>query len=379
MKVAMVDPSAFTPPYDHHLCAGLAETGCELTLFTTDSDYFLWDGDTSYRRLAYFYSHTNDLYSGRDVSFGRTVVKGTEHIVDMSLFVRKIRAMDPDVVHFQWLPLPIVDRLFLQALRRVAPLVLTVHDTTPFRGASTSPIQLLGAESVYELFDQLIVHTPMSQDELVAQNIRSRDISIIPHGILQYPPQPSETEDTDTSTILFFGTIKPYKNIETLLEAYAELPADIRETVELHIAGSPKMDVRPLRERATALGVQPSVHWDLRFVPDAEVPGLFSDADLIVFPYDDIDQSGALLTALQYETPIVATDIAGFASVLTDGKHGYLVPPKNSEELSDAMNRILSDTELAARMSENIGDLVESIPSWVDIARRTCEVYRSVV
>ena len=60
MKVAMVDQSAFTPPYDHHLCAGLAKTGCELTLFTTDSDYFLWDGDTSYRRLAYFYSHTND-------------------------------------------------------------------------------------------------------------------------------------------------------------------------------------------------------------------------------------------------------------------------------------------------------------------------------
>ncbi|OYR79479.1 hypothetical protein DJ72_14030 [Halorubrum distributum] len=112
---------------------------------------------------------------------------------------------------------------------------------------------------------------------------------------------------------------------------------------------------------------------------DAEVPRIFSDADLIAFPYDDIDQSGALLTALQYETPIVATDIAGFASVLTDGKHGYLVPPNDSMALSDAMNRILSNPQLATRMSENIGDLVESIPSWVEIARRTREVYRSVV
>jgi glycosyltransferase involved in cell wall biosynthesis len=313
------------------------------------------------------------------LSFGRTAIKGVEHIVDMALFIRKIRAMEPDVIHFQWLPIPALDMLYLWALRRVAPLALTVHDTTPFRGASTSPIQYLGSESVYDMFDQLIVHTRISRDELVARGVPPSKISIIPHGILQYPSQASENETDNPRTILFFGTIKPYKNIETLLEAYAKLPAETCEKVELRIAGNPQMDVRPLRERATTLGIQSSVHWDFRFVPDAEVPRLFSDADLIVFPYDDIDQSGALLTALQYETPIVATDIAGFASVLTDGEHGYLVPPNDSVALSDAMNRILSNPQLAAQMSESIGNLVESIPSWVEIARRTREVYESVV
>jgi glycosyltransferase involved in cell wall biosynthesis len=372
----MVDPSAFTPPYDHHLCTGLAEIGCDLTLFTTDSDYFLWDGDTSYRRLAYFYARTNRLYSDRDVSVGRTAVKGVEHVVDMSRFLRRVRAVGPDVVHFQWLPLPVVDRLYLRALRRVAPLVLTVHDTTPFRGASTSPIQFLGAESVYGLFDELIVHTRTSEDELTAQDVPSRRISVVPHGILRYPSPTTESATDGTRTILFFGTIKPYKNVGTLIKAYAKLPADVRETVELRIAGSPKMDVEPLRELAATLDVRSSVRWDLRFVPDSEVPRLFGDADLIVFPYDDIDQSGALLTALQYETPIVATDIAGFASVLTDGEHGYLVPPNDSAALADAMNEVLSDRRLAARMSENVGALAESIPSWVEIARRTREVYR---
>jgi len=378
MNVAMVDPSAFTPPYDHHLCAGLANIGHDVRLFTTDSDYFLWDENTLYQRIDYFYDRTNALYSGREVSFGRTAIKGAEHIIDMGRFVREIQRMSPDLVHFQWLPLPIVDKQYLRALRRIAPLVFTVHDTTPFRGASTSRLQFLGAKSIYDFFDQLIVHTEKSRDELTEQGASPTETTIVPHGILEYPPSSGDDQTSETRTILFFGTIKPYKNVETLLEAYAALPADTRETVDLHIAGNPKMDVQPLRERATALGITPSVRWDLRFVPDAEIPDLFSAADLIVFPYDDIDQSGALLTALQYETPIVATNIAGFASVLTDGKHGYLVPPDDSTELSKAMDRILSDSQLATRMSENVRDLTDSIPSWVEIARRTENVYRTV-
>lgn len=379
----MLDPSAFTPPYDHHLCAGLAAVGCDLTLLTTGADYVLWDGETAYDRVEYFYGYTNGIYAERDSLPGRTAVKGVEHVLDMARVVREIRSIDPDVIHFQWLPLPIVDQLYLRALARVAPLLFTVHDTTPFHGASTSRLQLLGARSVYDAFDRLIVHTRTSRDELVREGVPAGDVSVIPHGILEYP-QPTAPaidggdEGDERDEVLFFGTIKPYKNVDTLLKAFAALPPETREGTVLRIAGSPKVDVAPLKRLADSLGITSAVRWDLRYVPDAEIPDLFAGADLVAFPYDDIDQSGALLTTLQYETPVVATDISGFAEMLTDGEHGFLVPPDDVDALSAAMHRVLTDPDLAARMSEHIGDLVESIPTWTEIATRTREEYRTV-
>jgi glycosyltransferase involved in cell wall biosynthesis len=381
MQVLMLDPSAFTPPYDHHLCRGLTTVGCDLTLYTTRADYYGWDGDTTYDRVEFFYRHSNALYGDRDGLPGQTVIKGLEHLADMTRFVREARARNPDVVHVQWAPVPVVDRWFLRALARVAPLVFTVHDTTPFHGASTSRLQLLGAEAVYDAADRLIVHTGTSREKLVELGVSPDDISVVPHGILEYPTAIAangENREKNDRTILFFGTIKPYKNVDTLLEAFAALPVETRATTELHVAGNPKMDIESLRRRAVDLGIQSSVHWDLRFVPDVEVSALFNTADLVAFPYDDIDQSGALLTALQYETPIVATDIAGFAEVLTDGEHGFLVPPDAPTALADAMHRVLVDADLATRMRENVGDLVDSIPSWTEIGDRTLEVYRAV-
>ena len=380
MKVLMLDPSAFTPPYDHHLCEGLATVGCDLSLYTTRSDFNEWDNDTTYDQIEFFYRRTNALYKNRDRLPGRIAVKGLEHVADMMRFVREVQSLDPDVVHVQWAPVPVVDRWFFSSLAKVAPLVFTVHDTTPFHGASTSRLQLLGGDAIYEPFDHLIVHTESSKNELIGQGISPDDVSIVPHGILEYPGAATDAgKSGDNRTILFFGTIKPYKNIDTLLEAFAALPTEARETTDLHIAGTAKMDIEPLRDRAAELGIDSSVRWDLRFVPDAEVPTLFGAADLVVFPYDDIDQSGALLTALQYETPIVATDIAGFAEVLTDGKHGFLIPPDAPTELANAMDRVLTDPDLASRMSENIGDLTDAIPSWIEIADRTSNVYQAVV
>ncbi|WP_164932787.1 glycosyltransferase family 4 protein [Halorubrum amylolyticum] len=380
----MLDPSAFTPPYDHHLCRGLASVGCDLTLYTTRADYHLWDSDMPYDRVEYFYRYTDALYRDCDGPPGRTAVKGLEHIIDMTRFVREAQVRDPDMIHVQWAPVPIIDRWFLRALNRIAPLVFTVHDTTPFHGASTSRIQLLGTDAVYDVADHLIVHTEVSRDELVDRGVSPDNISVIPHGILEYPTETaadsgyiqSGGDDGDKDrTILFFGTIKPYKNVDTLLEAFASLPSETRATTELHVAGNPKMDVEPLRRRAAELDIQSSVRWDLRFVPDAEVPALFDAADLVVFPYDDIDQSGSLLTAVQYETPIVATDIAGFAEVLTDGEHGFLIQPDAPAALGDAMYRVLTDPELAEQMGEKVTELAESIPTWEAIAHTTCEVY----
>jgi hypothetical protein len=72
------------------------------------------------------------------------LTKGAEHVVDMSRLVRRLRRFRPDVVHFQWCSIPLVDLAALRRIRRFAPVVLTVHDVNLFYGGQSSPLQLMG-------------------------------------------------------------------------------------------------------------------------------------------------------------------------------------------------------------------------------------------
>jgi hypothetical protein len=80
-----------------------------------------------------------------------------------------------------------VDKLFLRRLRKIAPLVLTVHDTEPFHGLPSSLLQLIRILSAYRMFDHYVVHTQYSKNNHIRQLlIPENRVSIIPHGVFDY-------------------------------------------------------------------------------------------------------------------------------------------------------------------------------------------------
>ena len=135
MRIALIDPSLFTWPYDAALALALRAAGHEVAIFGKPPR----EADTGPAREllhSHFY-RTLEATSlarrlPRPVFLG---AKGLNHIVDMGRLLRALREFRPDVVHFQWAPLPMVDRLFVPRVRRIAPCVLTVHDSAPFNGA----------------------------------------------------------------------------------------------------------------------------------------------------------------------------------------------------------------------------------------------------
>ena len=203
-------------------------------------------------------------------------------------------------------------------------------------------------------------------------------ISVIPHGILEYPYEPQPTPDTTESAdqqILFFGTIKEYKGVDILLEAFAALPAEIRSKTTLSIAGSPQIDTEPLKEQAQTLGIASSIEWDLRFIPDREIPTLFDRADVVALPYREIDQSGALLTALNYHKPIVATNVGGFGELLEHEVHALLTEPEAPTSFATQLERALSEDTIVRELRANMQELTESTLSWSQIGEQTRNVY----
>src|SRR5690348_3040539 len=122
MKVQLVDPSAFTPPYDRALAGALARAGAEVELLTSRFLYGPVPPAEGYLVEERFYRRS--AARGLDAP-ARLPFKALEHVPDM---LRFRRAADADVVHYQWLTVPALDARLLPPL---GPRVMTAHYILP--------------------------------------------------------------------------------------------------------------------------------------------------------------------------------------------------------------------------------------------------------
>lgn len=148
--------------------------------------------------------------------------------------------------------------------------------------------------------------------------------------------------NADTKYTLFFGLIRDYKGLDTLLEAWAEFR---REGHRLLIAG----EFYTSREKYIALIEHLGLHDDVilhdHFIPDAEVKDYFSAAECVVLPYKTATQSGVTQICYNFATPVIVTRVGGLAEIVPDGKVGYVCEP-TKEGVRDAIERIYEGDRL---------------------------------
>ena len=373
MRVALIDPSLFTLPYDRALTAGLIRTGNDVSLY--GRKLRPPDGNTKPAYLVEAFYHVSESTTVRQLpSALRLASKGVDHGWSMWRLLRRLRRDRPDVIHFQWLALAVLDQVFLNALRRIAPIVLTVHDTNPFNGVASASIQRRGIRSSLARFDRLIVHTTQGEGRLRQLGIDGTRIEVLPHGML-VDVVPVDVPDPMTGpvTFLLFGKIRPYKGADLLIEAMAALPPEIARQARIRIIGEPLMDISPLLARARAVGA--TIDIETGFVAEDGIPGLFGAGTVATFPYREIEASGVLFLALAHGRPIIASRLGSFAELLVDGVHGRLVTPGDITALSAAMHQMITDRKFAASCAAQVQSLATSIPSWDEIARRTVVAY----
>jgi glycosyltransferase involved in cell wall biosynthesis len=375
MRVAMIDPALFTWPYDRALVQGLMAGGHDVTLHSCLPEARA--GAAGGVRLAGDFYRLANRPGVRGLPKPlRLAVKGLDHAWSMLRLLRRLRRERPDVIHLQWLALPVIDQLVLRRLARVAPLVLTVHDTNPFNGNASSWLQRAGHDSCHAAFSRLIVHTAQGRARLLAQGVAAGRIAVLPHGLLA-PATPDTTDAmTGEITFLLFGQIKPYKGADVLIRAFASLPADLRAQARVRIVGRPQMDLAPLQALAAACG---RVDIEPGFIADDAVAGLFAPGTVAVFPYREIEASGVLFVALAHGRPVVASRLGSFAESLVDGVQGHLVPPDDVASLATALAHLITDRAFAAHCARAAGRLARSVADWPSIACDTASLYRDAI
>ncbi len=369
MRVRLVDPPAYTPPYDHSLAAALTRAGADVELSTSRPTYGA-PGTAGFAVREDFYRRA----MARDRSLAaRRALRLAEHLPDM-LRHRRAAGRDADVVHYQWLTLEAIDAFLLA---RGAPRVFTSHNVLR-RGAGRLREQ--GARRVVAHSDAIVVHTRDGAREIVDRyGADPARVRTIPHGAFDYlarqsheQPLPPDLAAVERQVILSFGVLRPYKGIDVLIEAFREI-----DGAELWIVGRPWMDVEPLRSAAARC--DGAVRFVDRFVSEAELPAYFRRADVVALPYRTIDQSGVLYTALAFGKAIVASEIGGFGEVAAE--HGAVRPSPAGDAgaLRAALSDLLDDPVARREQEARARDAAAGPYSWEEAARLTLALYEELV
>ena len=364
VRVQLVDPSAYTPPYDHGLAGGLARAGADVELVTSR---YPWDeppAPDGYRVTEAFYP----LAMRRDLPQPlRRALKLAEHVPDMLAYRR--RARGADVRHYQWLPLEGLDALLMP---RARPSVLTLHNV---RRRGEGRREAGRTRRLAARMDALVVHSRDAATQLPDRfGADPARVHQIPHGALDYLTRLPEREvpHADAPVILWFGTVRAYKGVDTLLEAFREL-----EGAELWIVGKPEIPMEPLHELARRAPGR--VRFTERFVPDPELASYIRRAEIVALPYRNIDQSGVLFSALAFGKPIVMSAVGGFTEVAEDHGAARLVPPEDPAALADALGGLLVDARARRELGEAAAQAAAGPYSWDRIGRQTLDLYESLL
>lgn len=355
MRVHVVDPPAYTPPYDRALAAALAAAGADVTLVTSHFRHGDVPPATGYGVEERFYR--------------RALPRPLQHVPDMLAYARaRRRAPQPDVVHWQWASIQELDWALAGRAPRGAVRLLTAHDVLP---RVARPLQTAGQRRLYAAMDAVVVHTAHGRERLAAEaGVDPARVHVIPHGAFTHladvvPQAPPELQDRAAGppAALLFGLLKPYKGLDVLYDAWRALGG---LDAQLWVVGAPRM---ALPDPPPGVTVVP------RFVTDAEAAWCLQQAALTVLPYRAIEMSGVLFSALGLGRPLLLSDVGGFPEV-TAAAH---VPAGDAPALAAELRRLLTDPAARTQLAAAAAYAATTTFGWDAIARRHLELYAQLL
>jgi glycosyltransferase involved in cell wall biosynthesis len=152
----------------------------------------------------------------------------------------------------------------------------------------------------------------------------------------QYPAPKKRLAKRGKLEILFFGFIRPYKGLTTLIDALAILrDKDIYPVIVGETWTSKKELEKSLYDKSI-----PNLELNLQYVSEQESATYFDRADIVVLPYKSATGSGVVATAYHYNKPVLAASVGGLRDSVIIGKTGWLVKPNSSKSLASAIESI---------------------------------------
>lgn len=187
--------------------------------------------------------------------------------------------------------------------------------------------------------------------EILEKKYNAQNVLLAPHGAFETPPPPSDPP-AGPQQIMAFGKFGTYKRVEIMIEAFRHLIADPARSLELVIAGTDSPNsvgyLESIRQRYADV---PNIRFT-GYVAEQDVPRIFGDASVVVFPYTSTTgSSGVLHQAGSYGRAVVLPQLGDLAELITEeGYIGEFFAPDDPQSLAAALARLLDDPQRRREM-----------------------------
>jgi glycosyltransferase involved in cell wall biosynthesis len=314
--------------------------------------------------------------------------RGAAYVVSLARLLRRVRSSRPDIIHWQFTELPVADLLAMVAIRAFGiPQAYTAHELLPWT-ASRHHRRLF--RLLYGLVDAVVVHNEDQKADVIRGfAVDPAKVHVAPLGgyALFTAPDLPQTDaraklgvSDDVPVALFFGTIRPSKGLEVLLEAWALVAPTMPEALLL-VTGKPYkgLDTAATTSQIDDLGIGTSVRTRFEQVDPAEANDYYRAADVIVLPYHDIGTSGVLRYAYDSARAVIATSVGEHGALVIEGETGHQVPSGDPEALARVLTASLADRPKLAAMGETARAYAAANIGWRKPAEEMLRMYADLM
>jgi len=262
------------------------------------------------------------------------------------------------------------------------PVVVTIHDIIHllFPEFLSSKKALLYAKLMMKnaVFksDAVIAISQNTRSDLINRypSVSPGKIHVVYNGVCDYF-SPAKGTCTDGGYILYVGSLRPHKNVITLINAFATLRNSLKRTEKLFMVGEPPDKYPELLEAVQKKGIADSVVWH-GYKSDEEVLSFYRNAAVFAFPslYEGFGLPP--LEAMACGTPVIASSSSSLKEVV--GNAGILAEPTSTKEWVEGLLKIMDDRDVRGSLSIRGVKRAKGF-SCQRMAYETCEVYRKTL
>lgn len=281
---------------------------------------------------------SNDTFKVEDTKFLINTANPF-NIVKVGSYIKKLK---PDLVIFQWWHPYFAPCYFilLGMLKRIKSIAVC-HNILPHE---RFPMDKFLIRTILKKTGGCIVHSKEDEKNLKGMLPNKKCVrTVLPtynafkmRGISRDEAREELGISKDRKMLLFFGLVRPYKGLTYLLSAMPEIIKKYPDIL-LYIVGDFGDSKEEYDKQISRLGIADNLIIKAGYLPDKEVEPYYAAADINVCPYESATQSAIVQVAYGFGIPVLATNVGGLPDVVSDGKTGYIVEPKNPKAIAGAV------------------------------------------
>lgn len=231
----------------------------------------------------------------------------------------------------------------------------------------------------FVLSSDILAVTISKYVSILEEKYKARNVALIPHGSFETPTEPSYKLPAGPKQIMAFGKFGTYKKVEILIEAVELIRDRTSEDIEIVIAGTDSPNtpgyLDSMKEKYSHV---PQIRFT-GYVAEEDVPGLFGESAVTVFPYTSTTgSSGVLHQAGSYGNAVVLPDL-GDLSILVkeEGYTGEFFDPTDTSSLADAIEKIITQEDYRIALGKTNYKAACSLPM-SEITRMYVDFFKAI-